>query len=141
MADHIELPDWVERQRGSPYGRRGSEGGRPEGWRSKPQLVRDYVRHLEEADMKITHGALRELLRALDRDYSLSTSQVSKALSGFRRMEKADAYPNRSVLRIRGETYRGLRAAAEALGLSPQTVLNRINSKDQKWADWRRDAD
>lgn len=125
-------------QKGFRYRDRGQPDRRPAGWHSRRAIVRDYVDHVTSTGDKATHQGLIDILTAMDRDYSLTTAQISKSLASHRKTGKAQPYPNGYQLMIDAQLFRSARVAAEAIGVSPQTVLNRIASDDPKWARWRK---
>ncbi|KQM12985.1 hypothetical protein ASE49_13370 [Novosphingobium sp. Leaf2] len=78
------------------------------------------------------------MLRYVDRGYSLKADQISRALRNRYADETVPRYTNSTTVVIEGQQHRSIRAAAEVHDVSPQTVINRIKSKDAKWKGWRR---
>lgn len=133
--DH--MPEWLRAQRGFRYQERGRDGERKD-WIKRREIVRRYVEHLQQTDRAVTAAAVRQVLAYVDRGYSLSSAQISKSLAPYRRRGLAQPYQNGSAVVIAGQFYRSARVAAEALGVSPQTVLNRVASGRDEWRDWRK---
>ena len=125
------LPEDLRMQRGLP---RSSHR-----YIRRPSLVRQYVNLLISRGTPVTVERVRELLVWVDRDYSLKIDQIGKDLVYHYRDGRVDRYTsNGQPVLIDGTKFSTVRKAGQSLGVSPQTVLNRINSDDPKWADWRR---
>src|SRR3990167_1373686 len=136
--ENDRYPDWLRKQRGFRY--RGHDqipsGSGP--WMNRTRITRRYADALVAAGQPVTIDVVREMLRYLDRGYSLKPDQIGFALRSRYADDTITKYTNATAVVIDGERHRGIRAAAEALGVSPQTIINRIESADLKWERWRR---
>ena len=131
---------WLQGQRGRRYQDRGCD---PEGspkWDSLREIVKAYIEFMEEHRREVTTEGLMEVLESMDRGYRLSRTRISHILSPYRRSGRVKSYQNGFGLIIDDKRYESARAAARALGVSPQTVLNRISSKHTDWKSWRREG-
>lgn len=86
----------------------------------------------------MTLDVIRDMLRFVDRGYSLSADQISRALAPLYKQGTIAKHANGSPVIIEGRRYRSIRAASEAEGVSPQTVINRIASDAGAWVGWHR---
>jgi hypothetical protein len=131
-----DYPEWLINQRGVAY--RGSDkivaGSGP--WQNRNRLVRRYARELAAGGRPVTLDVIRDMLRFVDRGYSLSADQISRALAPLYKQGTIAKHANGSTVIIEGRRYRSIRAAAEAEGVSPQTVINRIASDAVAWVGW-----
>jgi hypothetical protein len=127
--DDEKWPDWLVKQRGKAY--------RAPGYMSRRLLIREWVSHLKATDCNVTHSAIRNMLLFVDRGYSLKPDQISFALKGHYRSGAVPKMPNGRPVMVDGEAFLSARAAAARLRVSPQTVLNRIASSDERWSGWR----
>lgn len=130
IGNDDEWPDWLVQQRGK---RR-----RQPGYFSRRELTRRWVKHLRSQGLAVDHAAMRRMLAFVDRGYSLKPDQISRALAGFYKSGTVAKMPNGKPVIIDGTSYPSARSAAEALGISPQTVLNRLASTDPQWVGWKR---
>ena len=130
-----DYPDWILEQRGRRH-RDGDELG----YLNRNKLIRRYARHLQTQGGRPTFAAIRSMLAFVDRGYSLRADQISRALAPLYRSKDAPLpkAPNGWPVSIEGKDYRSARSAAEAVGLSVQTVLRRVASDSPKWARWER---
>lgn len=136
--DH-RYPEWLRNQRGFRY--RG-HGQFPSGfgpWMNRTRIIRRYADEFSTAGQLVTIKMIREMLIYLDRGYSLKADQIGFALRGRYSSHTIAKYTNATTVVIDRQRHRSIRAAAETLGVSPQTVINRINSQDRKWKGWRRE--
>lgn len=131
MAEEAKgYPSWLVAQRGKPY--------RSPGYLNRNSLIRRYALHVRESGRDIGFEEVRQMLQFVDRGYSLEASQISRALAPLYRSGKLAKAPNGAPVSIDGTTYPSNRAAAGALGISPQTVINRIRSDRAIWKGWQR---
>lgn len=133
------LSDFLEklaRQRGVRYlsERYDQFGGL---WQNRRKLIREYAGHLNASGHDVTFVAIREMLRSVDRGYSLKPDQISSALAVLYKSGEVRRQPKGRPVKIAGTKYPSARRAAEEFGVSPQTVLNRIKSDRETWKDWR----
>jgi hypothetical protein len=122
-------PAWLVEQRRFPARAKGA-------W-SRRELTRRWVKHLLDHDRPVTHDAIREMLRFVDRGYSLEPDQISRSLHGFFESGRVTKMPNGRPLIVDGIHYPSALQASEAHGVTRQTVLNRAASEDQRWRDWQ----
>lgn len=121
-------PDWLLSQKGLARGDKGRL--------SRLRLIREYAKHLLQQDREVTLDVIREMLTFVDRGYSLKADQIGFALAPYYRNGQVQRHTNSSAVMVDGLLYRGLRAAAKAKGVWPQTVSNRIKSEDAQWSEW-----
>ena len=107
-------------------------------WLDRDTLVRKFASHLVASGSPVTIAAIRDMLRFVDRGYSLRTDQISRALAPLYASQKVARYPNGAPVLVDGDEYPSIRAAAEAKRISPQTVINRIASDSPQWTGWQR---
>ena len=131
-----EYPQWLIEQRQLRYRGRASDPR----FKSRRNLTRRYVDHLMEIGEPVTFQAIRKMLTYLSRDYKLGPQQICGDLASryARKSNALPKMPNGRPVSIEGAEYTSARSAAEALGISPQTVLNRIASARPKWTGWTR---
>lgn len=131
-----EYPQWLVEQRQWRYRGRSSDPR----FKSRRNLTRRYVDHLMEIGQPVTFEAIRSMLKYLNRDYKLGPQQISGDLTVkyARKDNPLPKMPNGCPVSIDGAAYPSARSAAEALGISPQTVLNRIASARPQWTGWTR---
>jgi len=103
------------------------------------RMIRRYADELSAAGRPVTTEVIRKMLTYLDRGYSLKADQIGFALRQRYANGAVAKYTNSTAVVIEGKRHRSIRAAAEAEGVSPQTVINRIRSNDPKWRRWRRE--
>lgn len=106
-------------------------------WTGRDTLVRRYADALSKAGLPATFDAIREMLSATGRGYSLAPDQISRALASRYARKAIPKQPNGRPVVVEGERFRSALAAAERHGVARQTVLNRINSPRPQWAGWR----
>lgn len=128
--DGKDYPPWLVAQRGKPY--------RSPGYLNRNSLIRRYALHVRGLGRDVAFEEIRQMLRFVDRGYSPEASQISRALAPLYRSGKVAKAPKGAAVSIDGAPYASSRAAAEAFGISPQTVLNRIRSDQARWRGWRR---
>lgn len=104
---------------------------------SRKALVMAYAQHLLDRGERATTKAMRELLEATGRGYSLKADQISFALGPLYRSGRIPKQPNGNPVVVEGERFVSANAAAERHGVARQTVLNRIKSDRPRWAGWR----
>lgn len=104
------------------------------------RIIRRYADELSAAGRPVTIEVIREMLTYLDRGYSLKADQIGFALRQRYVNGAVAKYTNSTAVVIEGRRHRSIRAAAQAEGISPQTVINRIRSNDAKWKRWQRDS-
>lgn len=131
--DPETLPDAIRKQRGMRYGKSSRSEGK---FLSHGRVIGEYVQHLIDKGERPTLDKVRSLLEWLDRDYSLNADRISFALRRFFKNGRMDRFTNGHQVRIGKEVFATKREAARALGIAPQTVKNRIDSTDPKWAEW-----
>lgn len=106
---------------------------------NRTSLVRRYAKHLIDQGERVTLDKVRELLVWVDRGYSLKADQIAFALRGYYERGEVDRYSsNGQPVLIDGTRFSTVRKAGQSLGISPQTVLNRIKSDRPEWAGWQR---
>lgn len=127
----------IESQRGVRY-RNGAYGKLGGNWENRDTLVRRYADHLSAHGRAVTIDSIREMLVAVDRGYSLNADQISRALASRYRQGRIAKQANGDPVLIDGQRYKSARSAADDLGISPQTVLNRIRSEREKWQGWKK---
>lgn len=127
-----DYPDWLLEQRGKRYRAANQRGV----YFKRSTLIVKYARHLKAQAKPVTHDAIRAMLRFVERDYSMHADQISAALAGLYANGTIPKMPNGRPIVIDGQNFPSARSAAEALGISPQTVLNRIASARPKWDGW-----
>lgn len=133
-----EYPKWLIEQRDRRYRGRATERG----FKNRFTLTRLYADHLVKEGKPVTFEAIRAMLQFLNRDYKLGPQQISAALAikYARKKNPLPKMPNGCPVSIDGAKYPSARSAADALCISPQTVLNRIASSRPKWAAWTRET-
>ncbi|WP_100259712.1 hypothetical protein [Qipengyuania seohaensis] len=131
--DPETLPEVLRKQRGLRYRQPLPPGTR---FLSHGRIIRAYAEHLIDKGERPTLDKVRSLLEWLDRDYSLNADRISFALRRFFKNGRMDRFTNGHQVRIGKEVFATKREAARALGIAPQTVKNRIDSTDPKWAEW-----
>lgn len=127
-----KYPAWLIEQRGKQYRAANHTGV----YFRRSTLIINFAEHLKEQGRPITLEAIRAMLQFVERGYSLHTDQISRALAGMYKNNTIPKMPNGRPVTIDGEQYPSARSAAEAYGISPQTVLNRIGNDRPKWAGW-----
>ena len=135
---YSEYPNWLLEQRGRRYRGRATDAG----FLNRFTLTRRYADHLMKEGKPVTFEAIREMLHFVNRGYNLGPQQISAALAS-RYARTDNPLPkmlNGRPVWIEGIQYPSSRSAAEALGIAPQTVLNRIASAKPKWNGWKRQA-
>lgn len=136
--DHDDFPEWLRNQRGIRY--RGQDqippGKGP--WLNRNKLIRRYADDLIAANQPVSLEAIRAMLRFVDRGYSLNADQIGRALRSRYADGRVPKFTNATGVVIDGRRYRSIRAAATGESVSPQTVINRIESKRHEWRGWRR---
>ena len=122
------------KQREWKYRGRATEAG----FKGRDSLTKRYANHLVKEGKPVTFEAIRAMLQFLNRGYSLGPQQISAALASQYHREKnpLPKMPNGKPVCIEGAEYPSARSAAEALGISPQTVLNRIASTKPTLTGW-----
>lgn len=133
------FPVLFQRSLGKPYGEWRAEGDGL--YVKKSQLIRAYAKYLLEAGERVTHEAIKDMLSATRRGYSLNSQEISLALRGgpfgnWQGMEDARKSNGRRVF-VNRKRYFSIRDAAEGEQVAPETVRNRVASKSEKWIGWR----
>ena len=134
FKDAYDYPDDLIQQRGKRYRAANQTGP----YFKRSTLIVKFARHLKAQGKPVTHNAIKAMLTFMDRGYSLNADQISRALAGLYSNGTIPRMPNGRPVVIEGKNFTSARSAAEALGLSPQTVLNRIASARPQWAGWTR---
>ncbi len=134
LDDTSDFPELLEKQRGWQYRGRATEAG----FVSRSSMTKRYVEHLMEIGHPVDFETIRRMLKYLDRGYELGAQQICAdlTLKYHRKDNPLPKMPNGKPVCIEGAEYPSARSAAEALGISPQTVLNRIASPRPKWTGW-----
>ena len=129
--DPEKLPADLKKQRGLT---RSSPG-----FMNRDVMTQFYAKHASKSGEPATVDDIRALLVWVDRGYSLKIDQISRALAYSYRSGRVDKYTsNGQPGLIDGTKFSTVRKAGQSLGVSPQTVLNRIKSDRPEWAGWQR---
>ena len=125
MKHVSKMPDWVKQQSGLRPGQKG--------YGPKLSLIHRYAKELNARGERVTHERIREMLRALGRNYRMSTSEITMGLRRLHMNGVVERYSNGKRVQVNRKLYRSIRAAAAAEGCAIETVRKRIRAGRPGW--------
>ena len=125
VSARSELPAWVAEQAALQRGQPGYE--------RKPALICRRAKELVVNGERPTHERIREMLRALDRNYRVSATEIAMALRPLHKSGAVERFSNGHRVEVDSHVYPSIRAAAKAEGCAIETVRKRIRAGRPGW--------
>lgn len=97
-------------------------------------MVRRYVKERCAAGQSVTHDEVRQLLKALERGYSTSSREVSRALESSFKSGDVARYPNSRAVWHAGAHHHSIREASKKAGLAVETVRRKALQEIDGWS-------